>query len=148
MSQEGGAAVDAEFAAGQEPELWDLEEDDAEEMADFEEAHALGGPPVEATVSRERKASCNGEYTDNTATEEDGAGWSPVLAGPKIVSTSYDEPQRYGTSGAVATWLRDHPSTGKFPRGASWCWFALARTRGDTGQLALTRRLGVRARDR
>ena len=34
----------------QEPELWDLEEDDAEEMADFEEARAPGGPPVDATV--------------------------------------------------------------------------------------------------
>ena len=53
----GGAALDADFAAGQEPEPCDLEEDDAEEMADFEEAHALGGPPVEATVSRARKTA-------------------------------------------------------------------------------------------
>ena len=57
MSQEGGAALDADCAAGQEPVLWDLEEDDAEEMADFEEAHAPGGPLVEATVSRARKAA-------------------------------------------------------------------------------------------
>ena len=49
--------MDAEFAAGQEAELWDLEEDDAEEMADFEEAHAPGRPPVEATVSRARKGA-------------------------------------------------------------------------------------------
>ena len=57
MSQEAGAALDAEFDAGQDRELWDLEEDDAEEMADFEEAHAPGGPPIEATVSRARKAA-------------------------------------------------------------------------------------------
>ena len=57
MSQEGGAALEAELVAGQEPELWDLQEDDVEEMADFEEAHAPGGPPVEATVSRARKAA-------------------------------------------------------------------------------------------
>ena len=57
MSQEGGAALDADFAAGPEPVLWDLEEDDAEEMADFEEAQAPGGPPVEVTVSRARKAA-------------------------------------------------------------------------------------------
>ena len=57
MSQEAGAASDVEFDAGQDPELWDPEEDEAEEMADFEEAHAPGGPPVEATVSRARKAA-------------------------------------------------------------------------------------------
>ena len=112
MSHKGGAALDAEFAAGQEPELWDLEEDDAEEMADFEEAHARGGPPVEATVSRARKAATGN--TPITPPPGCGAGWSPVLAGPQVVSTSCDEPQRYGTSGAVATCLCDHPSTGKF----------------------------------
>ena len=37
MSQEAGAALDADFDAGQDPEQWDLEEDEAEEMADFEE---------------------------------------------------------------------------------------------------------------
>ena len=57
MSQEGGAALDAEFDTGQDPELWDLEEDEVEEMADFEEAHAPGGPAVETTVLRARKAA-------------------------------------------------------------------------------------------
>ena len=57
MSQEDGAAFKAELDAGQGPELWDLDEDEAEDMADFEEAHASGGPPVEATVSRTRKAA-------------------------------------------------------------------------------------------
>ena len=63
MSQEGGAALDAEFAAGQGPEQWDLEEDEVEEMADFEEAHAPGGPAVETTVLKARKAA-----TGNTPT--------------------------------------------------------------------------------
>ena len=30
----------------------------------------------------------------------------------------------------------------------SWRWFAPARTRGDTDQLALTRRVGIQARGR
>ena len=50
LSQEGGAALDAELDAGQDPELWDLDEDEADEMADFEEAHDPGGPLVEATM--------------------------------------------------------------------------------------------------
>ena len=56
MSQEAGAALDVELDAGQDPELWDLE-DEAEEMADFEEARTPGGPPVEATVSRACKVA-------------------------------------------------------------------------------------------
>ena len=55
MSQECGAALDAELDAGQDPELWDLCEDEAE-------GHALGGPSVEAT--RARKAA--GERTPMT----------------------------------------------------------------------------------
>ena len=35
LSQEGGAAVEAETGAEQDPELWDQDEDEAEEMADF-----------------------------------------------------------------------------------------------------------------
>ena len=56
-SREGGAALDTEFAAGQDPELWDLEEHEAEEMADFEEAQSPRGLLVEATASRARKAA-------------------------------------------------------------------------------------------
>ena len=41
LSQEG-----AESDVEQDPELWDLEEDEAEEMGDFEEAYAPDGPPV------------------------------------------------------------------------------------------------------
>ena len=74
---------------------------------------------VKGTKSR------NGENFDNTAAEEDahrgangcGEGFSPVLAGPKVVSSSCDESQRHGTFGAVAMCLCDHPSIGKFLRG-------------------------------
>ena len=52
LPQEAGAALDAELDAGQDLELWDLDKDEAEEMADSEEAHAPGGPQVEATMSR------------------------------------------------------------------------------------------------
>ena len=47
LSQEGGAATEAETGAQQDPELWDQDEDEAEEVEGFEEAHAPRGPPVE-----------------------------------------------------------------------------------------------------
>ena len=56
LAQEGGAAVEAEAGARQDPELWDQDEDEAEEMADFEEAHAPGGPPVEPRQTRKAAA--------------------------------------------------------------------------------------------
>ena len=56
LSHEGGAALEAEADAEQDPELWDQDEDDAEEMADFEEAHAPGGPPVEPRQTRKAAA--------------------------------------------------------------------------------------------
>ena len=65
MSQEGDAASDAELAAGQEPDLWDMEEDDAEEMADFEEGASSRWAASRSNGVKGTK-SCNGEYTDNT----------------------------------------------------------------------------------
>ena len=56
LAQEGGAALEAEAGAQQDPELWDQDEDDAEEMADFEEAHAPGGPPAEPRQTRKAAA--------------------------------------------------------------------------------------------
>ena len=91
MSQEAGAALDAHFAAGQELEQWDLEEDHAEEMAGFEEAHAPGGPLVEATVSRARKAATGKtpitpppKKTRTAAPAEAAQSGGPILAGPKV----------------------------------------------------------------
>ena len=107
--------------------------------------------------------SCNGEYTDNTTAEEEdahrsangcGAGWSPVLAGQEVVSTSYDEPQRHGTFGVVATCMCDHPSIWQVPEILHHdslhrsVGLAPARTRGDTGRPAVTRLAGTQARDR
>ena len=70
MSQEGGAALEAEFDAGEDPELWDLEEDEAEEMVDLR-----GGARSRWAAGRSDGVmgtqSCNGEYTGNTAAEED-----------------------------------------------------------------------------
>ena len=51
LAQEGGAAVEAETGADQ-----DQDEGEAEEMADFEEAHAPGGPPVEPRQTRKAAA--------------------------------------------------------------------------------------------
>ena len=50
-----------------------LEEDDAEEMADFDEAHASGGPPAEATVSRARKPITPPPKKTRTAAPADAA---------------------------------------------------------------------------
>ena len=121
LSEEGGAALDAELDAGQDPEFWDVDEDEAEEMADFEEAHAPGGPPVEAPMTRARKAAM--ERTLMTlppkktrtvapaAVEQGGAQSSQAQ---KVVSSSHAESQRHGTLGAFATSMCNHPSIGKF----------------------------------
>ena len=94
----GGAALDAELDARQDPELWDLDEGGVEEMVDFEEAHAPGGPPVQATVSRARNAATRNTPITSTAEEDThrgassfGAGRCPVLAGPQVVSSSHAE---------------------------------------------------------
>ena len=52
LSQKGGAALVAE----QDPDLWNLDEDEAEQMASFEEAHASGGPRAESTRARKATA--------------------------------------------------------------------------------------------
>ena len=73
--------MDAELDAGQDPKLWNLDEDEAEDMPDFEDAHAPGGPPVEATVSTGTQ-SCNGQHSVNTTAEEDAhSGASSCGAG-------------------------------------------------------------------
>ena len=59
LSQDGGAALDVRLDTEQDLELWDLDEDEAEQMADLEEAHAPGGPPVEATRARRGGAEEN-----------------------------------------------------------------------------------------
>ena len=123
MSQEGGAALEAEFAAGQGTRAMG-----SGRRRRRGDGRLRGGACSEWAAGRSDSVKgtqrCNGEHTDNTAAEEDahcgasgcGAGWCPVLAGPKVVSTSSDDPQRHGTSGAVATCVCDHPSTGKFLR--------------------------------
>ena len=58
LSQEGGPASDAEVGAELDLELWDQDEAEAEEMADFEEAHAPGRPPVEPRQTRKAAAEC------------------------------------------------------------------------------------------
>ena len=114
LSQEGGAAVEAETGAEQDPELWDQDEGGAEEMADFEDALAPGGPPVEATVSCSRKAATgNTPITPppkktHSGASGCGAGWSPVIAGPKVVNTSHAESQRHRTFCVVTTCMCDY----------------------------------------
>ena len=71
---------------------------------EFEEEHAPGGPLVEATVSRERKAATGHtpitpppKKTRTAAPARCGAGRCPVLAGPKVVSPSHAKSQGHGT---------------------------------------------------
>ena len=88
----GGAALDAEDKEGQDSELWDLDENEAEEMADFEDAHAPGGPPVEATVSRARKAATGNtppKKTRTAAPADTAQGGAQSSQAQRFVSTSH-----------------------------------------------------------
>ena len=83
-----------------------MAEDETEELADFEEAHAPGG----RNDSVKGTQSCDAEEDAHRGASGCGAGWRLV------VSTSHDESQKNGTFGVVATCMCDHPSIGKFLR--------------------------------
>ena len=101
LSQEGGAALEAETGARQDPELWDRDEDEAEDMADFEERMPRRG----ASGGEADPQGRLGTRTVDAAAEEDahcgaggcGAVWCPAIAGPKVDSSSHAESQRHGT---------------------------------------------------
>ena len=114
--------MEAETGAEQDPELWDLGEDEAEEMGDFE-AHAPCGPLVEAPVTRARRAATERTPFTPPPKQTGTAAPAPVEQGgaqpsqaQKVVSASSAESQRHGSFGAVATCTCDHPSIGKFLR--------------------------------
>ena len=101
MSQEGGAALEAELVAGQGTRA--MGSGRRRRRGDGRlRGGACSGWAAGRSDSVKGTQSCNGEHTDNTAAEEDahcgasgcGAGWCPVLAGPKVVSTSSDDHQR------------------------------------------------------
>ena len=92
-----------------------------EEMADFEEAHAPWA--VGPSDSVKGTQSCNGEYTNNTAAEEDAhrsadaaQGGAQSSQAQRLSARAVMNPKRHGTFGVVATCVCDHPSIGKFPR--------------------------------
>ena len=123
MSQEGGAALDAEFKVGQDSELWDLDEDETEEMADFEEAHAPGGPPVEATVSRARKAATGStpitpppKKTRTAAPADAAQGGAQSSQAQRLSARATMNPKDTELLGVVEMCMCDHPSIGKFLR--------------------------------
>ena len=60
MSQEGSAAVDAEFDAGLDPELWDLEEDDGRGDGRLRGGACSGWAAGRSNGVKGTK-SCNGE---------------------------------------------------------------------------------------
>ena len=78
-------------------------------------AHAPGGPPVEAPMTRACKAATERtKITPPPKKTRCGAGWCPAIADPKVVSSSHVESQRHGTFGTFAPCMCGHPSFGKF----------------------------------
>ena len=123
LSQEGGAAVEAETGAEQDPELWDQDEGEAEEMADFEEAHAPGGPPVEPRQTRKAAAERAPPTPpqQKKTTEPEALAKGSTFSGPAY-HESHAESQRHGTRHAFATSMRANPSLGKF---LNFCFLAI-----------------------
>ena len=96
------------------------DEDEAEEMEGFEEAHGPGGPTVEARQARQGRGTT---YTDDAATSEEDANHRAggvgekersTVAGPTFIHESHAESQGHGTGHAFATGMRAHPGLGKF----------------------------------
>ena len=102
LSQEAGAALEAETGAEEDPELWDQDEDEAEEMADFEEAHAPGGPPVGARHTRKaptERAPLTPPQQKKTRTTEPEAlakGGAPLSQVQLFNHESHAESQGHG----------------------------------------------------
>ena len=96
VSQEGGATAEAELGAEQDPELWDLDEDEAEEMEGFEQA-----PPVEAT--RARKAAAERTPRRRKRAPRRHGLWSRVVPSHRRPNGCQRdaESQRHGTFGAI-----------------------------------------------
>ena len=106
MSQEGGAAMEAETI----PRRWRTSK-----RRTLRAGRLWGGD--KGTQSR------SGTNTVDTGAEEDvhrgasgcGAGWCPVFAGPTVVSASHAESQRHGTFGVVATCMCAHSQPWQVP---------------------------------
>ena len=106
LSQEGGAAMEAETGAEQDPELWDQDEGEAEDAADFEEAPAPGGPPVEPRQTRKAAAE-RGPMTPQkktrTAEPEALAKGSAPLSQVQLLPREPCRTPGHGTRRAFAT---------------------------------------------
>ena len=120
LSQEGRAAMEAETSAEQDPELWDQDEDEAEEMEGFEEAHAPGGMTVEVRQARkaaaERTPMTPPQQKKTRTTEPEAlAKGSARLSQVQLLSTrAMQNRKEHGTGDAFATSMRADPSFGKF----------------------------------
>ena len=90
LGQEGGA----ESSSEQDSEFSDMDEDDAVQMADFEETHALGGPLTEGTRARKATVDPAAEENANTGTVGRRARRGSGNASPTVVSTSNAASQR------------------------------------------------------
>ena len=139
LSWEAGAALDAE----QDLDLWNLDEDEAEQMADFEEAHAPGGPRVEST--RARKAAV--EPTPMTPPPKKTRTTEPWAAGQEGAQASAELLALSQRACALIPALPFSENSAQHAD-ASLLGSGLCHTLGDTGQLASTRRVGTQARDR
>ena len=127
-----GAALEAKAGAQQDPEQWDQDEDEAEEMADFPEAHRYSrGTASGAEADAQGRG---GTRTSDTATAEEdathraggvGERERPTFAGSTLDHQSHAESQGNRTGHAFATSMRAHPNRGKFLKFCFHCCLAL-----------------------
>ena len=96
---------------------------EAEDMADCEEAHAPGGPPVEPRQRRKAAAERAPPTPpqQKKTTEPEALAKGSTFSGPAY-HESHAESQRHGTRHAFATSMRAYPSLGKF---LNFCFLAI-----------------------
>ena len=88
-------SMEAETGAEQDPSSGTMDEGEAEEMADFEEARAPGGPPVEPRQTRkaaaERAPLTLPQEKKTRTTEQEGVGRKgcPTFASPALNHESH-----------------------------------------------------------
>ena len=140
LAQEGGAALETEQVA----DLSDMDEDEAEQVADFEETHAPGGPRAERT--RARKAAVERtpmtpppkktRTTEPWATEQGDAQASQVQRFSARVSRI---PGTRNSCGTLTSSTRSDPCLCKVLRFWAWVWPACCdRACGFPGEGPLT----------
>ena len=155
-----GAALEAEAGAQQDPEQWDQDDNDAEEMADFEEAHRYSrGTASGAEADAQGRG---GTRTSDTATAEEdathraggvGERGAPLSQVQLLTTRAMQNPRETELDTlsqracALIPTVASSGNSASFPS-ARLQGSAPMHAQGDTGRPALTRLVGTQARDR